>query len=107
MLKILDIDNLYLRQFNTLVALEEFDKSVFAGLRIVVGFKGRGGSAKQGLRLEHRREDDGSTTGMIAGHGILLLVGCLMFLVDDDETETLKGQEHGTTGPEDDIVMLR
>ena len=29
-----------------------------------------------------------------------------MFLVDDDETETLKGQEHGTTGPEDDIVRI-
>ena len=43
---------------------------------------------------------------MITGHGILLLVGSLVFLIDDDEAEALEGQEDGTAGTEDDIVGI-
>ena len=43
---------------------------------------------------------------MIAGHGILLLIGSLVFLVDDDQSETLERQENSTAGTEDDIVGI-
>ena len=41
---------------------------------------------------------------MVAGHGVLLLEGSLVFLVDDDKTETLERQEHCRTGTENDVV---
>ena len=43
---------------------------------------------------------------MIAGHGILLLIGSLVFLVDDDQSEVLEREEYGTAGTEDHVVGI-
>ena len=49
-------------------------------------------------------QHDGHGAGVVAGRGVLLLVAGLVFFVDDDESEFLKGQEDGGAGAEDDIV---
>ena len=46
--------------------------------------------------------EDGHVTGMVAGGGVLLLVGSLVLLVDDDEAEVSIGEEQGGAHTEDD-----
>ena len=43
---------------------------------------------------------------MVAGHGILLLIRGLMFLIDNHQSEVLEGQEHSTARAKDDIVRV-
>jgi hypothetical protein len=45
--------------------------------------------------------DDGHVAGVVAG-GFLLLVGVLVFLVDDDEAERFDRGEDGGAGADDD-----
>ena len=55
---------------------------------------------------EDLTQHDSGIAGMVAGGRILLLIGGLVFLVDNHQSEPLEGQEHGTTGSEDDIVGI-
>ena len=109
MLEVSRIDDLYLRQFDTLVTLRQFHQSVLARLGIVVAFHRRRRSAQQHFRIELRIkmcQHDGGTAGMITGGRILLLVTGLVFLVDNDQSQSLEGQEYGTAGAENDIVRI-
>ena len=106
MLEILDVDNLYLRQFDALIALKEFHETVLACGSIMVGLNGRCRCAQQNLCAHHLSKHDGCATGMVARGRILLLIGGLMLLVDNHQTKILKGQEYGTTSSEDDVVRM-
>ena len=106
MLEILDVDNLYLRQFDALIALEEFHKAVLACGSVMVGLNGRCRRAQQDFCAHHLSKHDGSTTGMVARGRILLLIGGLMLLVDNHQTKILERQEYGTAGSEDDVVRM-
>ena len=51
-----------------------------------------------------RGEDGGHTTRVVAGRGVLLLVGGLVLLIDDDKAEVAEGEEHRGTHAQDDVV---
>ena len=56
--------------------------------------------------ITHLRKHNACAPRMIARGGILLLIGCLVLLIDDDEAQTLEGQEDGRAGTENDIVGI-
>ena len=119
MLQVLNVDDLYLRQFDAFVAFEELDKAVLTRLGILPGLgTGRCRSKKDftanrviiishsTFLIPHICKHDSSVSGVIARHGILLFVGGLVLLVDDDEAEALERQEDGTAGSEDNVVGI-
>ena len=105
-LQVSDVYHLYLGQLHALVPLLQLHQSVLARHGVVVGSPSRGGGTEQNVRRENCEacHHDGHAAGMIAGHGVLLLVAGLVLLVDDDEAQALEGQEHGRAGTEDDVV---
>ena len=106
MLEILDVNDLYLWQFDALIAFCERDEAVLPCLCVMPGLCTRRGSTKKHLCAQRLCQYDGSAAGMVTGHGILLLVGCLMFFVNNDESEALERQEDRTTGAKDHIVGI-
>ena len=83
------------------VALEELDEAVFAGGGFIISLDGGGGGAEEGLAAVHGGKDDGDVAGVVARRGVGLLIGRVVFLVDDDEAEAREGEEEGRAGADD------
>lgn len=63
----------------------EANHAILPSESIVVALGRRGGRTQKRLGPTHVRQDDGSRTGMVAWGWVLLLIGVLVFLVDDDQ----------------------
>ncbi len=106
MLQVFDVNDLYLWQFNALIAFCKRDEAVLPYLRVMPCLCTRRGRAKKHLCAQRLCQYDGSTAGMVTRHRILLFVGGLMFFVNNDEPKTLEGQEDSTAGTKNHIVGI-
>ena len=98
---------MYVGQSHVLVSCCQTDVAILARKRIVVALHRGRGCAQQHLgSIVHACQHDGSRTCMIARSGVLLLEGCLVFLVDNDQSETAEGQKHSRTCTEYHVVWL-
>ena len=62
---------------------------------VVIGFYRGRGRAQQGLGLVVGGQHQGHFPGVITGRGVVLLIGRLVFLVDDDQRQVVEGQKDG------------
>src|SRR5664279_2782003 len=83
--KLLCIDELYHRHGYLAISFQQFTQSVFARDRVIITLYGRRGGPQQRFRLKKRGIVDSRVPSMIAGSGILLFVGTIMFLVNDHQ----------------------
>ena len=99
-----DVDYLYVRQGDLLVAFEEFHKAVFPRLAVVVSFKRRSGRSEQCLRPRRMCYHEGHVPAMVAWGWVLLFEARLMLLIHDDQSQVLARKEHRRAHPYDDVV---
>ena len=81
--------------------LGELAEDVFAALGVVITLQRRGGGREQDDAFLHFSPDDGDVAGVVAGR-FFLLVGGLVFFVDDDEADVLERGEDGAAGADHD-----
>ena len=84
-----------LRQTDVAEAGVELHQSVFPLSGVGVALHGGRGRAQEHFRALPVGHEDGHIAGMVARGGVLLLVGSLVLLVDDDEAEVAIGEEQG------------
>ena len=95
------------KPFNVLVSCCQTDVAILARQRIVVALhRGRSYAQQHLSSVVHTCQHDGSRACMIARSGVLLLERCLVFLVDDDQSETAEGQKHSRTCTKYHVVWL-
>ena len=82
-------------------ALGQADETVFAGAGVAVGFEGGGRGAEEDGAALQGAAHDGDVAGVVVG-GLVLLVGGLVFFVDDEEAEGADRREEGRAGAERD-----
>ncbi len=80
-------------------AIGEFDERVFVFLRVEVGLQRRRGRAQHDDGVRHLGAHHGDVAGVVA-RGFFLLVGRVVFLVDDDQREI--GDRREDCGPRAD-----
>lgn len=78
---------------------------VFSGDGIFEAFDGRGGGAEEDGAAFDVAAHDGDIACVVAGH-FLLLVGGLVFFIDDDKTEVGEWGEDGASGSNDDAGFM-
>ncbi len=96
--QVLDINDLDGRQRHILVALVEADVAVLARLGVPIALARRGRRTQQDLGSAELGQDDGGGAGVIAWRRVHLLETLLVLLIDDDEAQSLEGQEEGASG---------
>ena len=95
-----------LRQLYFFIPFFQFHQPVLAGSCIIPGFNGRSSGTQQCLGTIHRCQNDCRVPGMIAGSGILLLIGILMFLVHNHQSKIAERKENGRTDSQNDIISF-
>ena len=91
-------------QLEVLVALRHGDEAVLAQFHVAVGLDGGCRRAEHHLRSAPVCHHHGDGPCVVAWGGVLLLERCLVLLVDDDEPQTLVGQEDSGTCAEYNVV---
>ena len=86
----------HLRQVHLAEAVAELKLPVLAGFGIHPAFQAGGGRCQDHLRRADRGAQHRHVTCVI-GHSILLLVGSVVLLIDDDQAEIAEGQEKSRT----------
>ena len=101
---LLYIDHFDTWQLHAGKARLQHDEPILAANGVVIGFQAWRGRTQQGLCPSLCRKDDGCVAGMISGSGFLLLEGCLVQVVDDDEPEPPEGEKDAAAHSHDDVV---
>ena len=83
----------------------EFQELVGAGLGFLHCGDVGGGGAEQEDGFGEGCEAGGGVAGVVAGVRLGLLVGPLVFFVDDDQSEVAQGGEEGGAGADDDAAL--
>ena len=103
-LHLLCVDDLDVRQAETGIARLQRDESVLAGQRIVIGLQTWRCRPQQCLCSGLSRKDKSCIAGMIARCWLLLLEGRLVLLIDNDQAQTLEGEEYAAAHTNHDVV---
>ena len=75
---------------------------VFAEADVQQGLEGGDGGAEQHAGAVDARQGDGGVAAVVARRGVGLLVGRVLFFVDDDQPEVVVREEQGGAGAQDD-----
>ena len=95
-LQLLDVNWNDFGQLQFLVSFFQLNQRIFIALGgIVPTLHTRRSSTQQRLCSIHRRQHNSCVAGMVAGSRILLLIGILVLLVDDNQSQPLERQEEG------------
>ena len=81
--------------------MRQFQEGVFSLLHVVKAFQRRRGGAEQDDRFLHPSAHHGDVPRMITGR-FLLLVGILVFLINDDQPEWVHRRKNSRTRADDD-----
>src|SRR3712207_3974281 len=99
-------DLLYLGQADVTIARQQTYHAILALLGVEIAFHRRRSGAQERPGAIHLGQNDGRAAGMIAWCGVLLLETRLVFLVNNDQSELLKGQENRTPGTQNNVIGM-
>ena len=95
-----------LRQLNFFISFFQLYKTIFP-LPCILPRLDRGGSrSQQSFSSVHGSQYNRSTTGMIAGSGILLLIRIFVLFVHNHQSQISERKKHGRTNSQDNIVPI-
>ena len=100
------VDDLNLGHRYVVETLCQADEGIFSCKSLVVGLDTWRCAAEQDFGAVHRRKHDSGVAAVIARSGVKLFVACLVFLVDDHQTEPCKWQKDGLPGTDDDARFI-
>ena len=106
MRQFLDVNPFYMRKPDIFISFFQLHQAIFTGSGIKIGFHTGRSCSQQDLCLEHRRQHDGRTTGMVTWGRVLLFIRILMFLIYDDQPQVTKRQKDRGTNSENHIITL-
>ena len=95
------VDDPHQRHFLVVGALRQFEQGVFPFLRVVETFQRGGGRAEQDHCAFHLTAHD-SDIARVVTRRFLLLVGMLVFLIDNNEPERVHRRKNRRARPNDD-----
>ena len=88
------------RHFLVIHPFRQFEQGVFSFATIEIGFERWRGRTEHDRRAFHLPAHDGNVARVVT-RGFLLLVGVLMLLIDDDNTERIHGRKNCRAGAND------
>ena len=96
------IDNAHQRHLLFIHPLGKSSQSIFAGSRVVITLERRRGADQNQHTFLYLRAHDGDIARVIPGR-FLLLVSCLVFFIDNDQSKVFQRREHCAAGADHNL----